>query len=388
MALRLQHLAGGAILSAALAASGNVSAQDVIKIGIPVGLSGDNSVVAPSVVQSAELAAEEINAKGGIMGKKVVLEVADDGSGAAGAQKAFDSLIFQKKVNALISMETSAARNAGLPIVSRGKTPFIYTSFYEGRSCNKYLYVNAWVPDQQVAPIVDYFKKKYSAKTFFLVGSDYAFGRGMLQFTRGYIEKQGGKVLGEEYLPMDGSDWTAVIGKLKAAKPDALITSTAGGAPNVTLTKQLRAAGVNIPYGNLAVDEGTAKSMGADAEGTYLAGSYYTSVETPANTKFLGAMKTKFGEKLLTPNDLSTPQYEAVHLYALAVKKAGTTDAEPVLAALKDVSFEGPRGLIQMNKERHAPLTMYLGQVKPDGTVNIMSTFKDVDPGSQCPKLD
>ena len=98
-------------------------------------------------------------------------------------------------------------------------------------------------------------------------------------------------------------------------------------------------------------------------------------------------MKAKFGEKLLTPNDLSTPQYEAVHLYALAVKKAGTTDAEPVLAALKDVSFEGPRGLIQMNKERHAPLTMYLGQVKPDGTVNIMSTFKDVDPGSQCPKL-
>ena len=155
MALRLKYLAGGALLSVALAASWTASAQDVIKIGIPVGLSGANSVVAPSVVQSAELAVEEINAKGGIMGKKVVLEVADDGSGAAGAQKAFDSLIFQKKVNVLISMETSAARNAGLPIVSRGKTPFIYTSFYEGRSCNKYLYVNAWVPDQQVAPIVD-----------------------------------------------------------------------------------------------------------------------------------------------------------------------------------------------------------------------------------------
>ena len=105
-------------------------------------------------------------------------------------------------------METSAARNAGLPIVTRGKTPFIYTSFYEGRSCNKYLYVNAWVPDQQVAPIVDYFAKNNKAKTFFLIGSDYAFGRGMLEFTKGYIEKKGGKVLGEEYLPMDGCDWT------------------------------------------------------------------------------------------------------------------------------------------------------------------------------------
>ena len=387
MALRLQHLAGGAILSAALAASGNVSAQDVIKIGIPVGLSGANSVVAPSVVQSAELAAEEINAKGGIMGKKVVLEVADDGSGAAGAQKAFDSLIFQKKVNVLISMETSAARNAGLPIVSRGKTPFIYTSFYEGRSCNKYLYVNAWVPDQQVAPIVDYFKKKYSAKTFFLVGSDYAFGRGMLQFTRGYIEKQGGKVLGEEYLPMDGSDWTAVIGKLKAAKPDALITSTAGGAPNVTLTKQLRAAGVNIPYGNLAVDEGTAKSMGADADGIYISGSYFTNIDNPKNKEFLAAMQKKFGADLKTPNDLSVPEYEGVYAYKAAVEKAGSTDPDKIIAALSQVSFDGPRGKIQMNKQRHAPLTMYLGQVQKDGSVKILETFKDVDPGDQCPKL-
>ncbi|HLJ62627.1 MAG TPA: ABC transporter substrate-binding protein, partial [Stellaceae bacterium] len=70
-------------------------AQEPIKIGIPVGLSGANSVVAPSVVQSADLAAEEINAKGGILGRKIELQVADDGSGAAGAQKAFDSLVFQ-----------------------------------------------------------------------------------------------------------------------------------------------------------------------------------------------------------------------------------------------------------------------------------------------------
>jgi branched-chain amino acid transport system substrate-binding protein len=362
-------------------------AEDVIKIGIPVGLSGANSVVAPSVVQSAELAVDEINAGGGILGKKVVLEVADDGSGAAGAQKAFDSLIFQKKVNVLITMETSAARNGGLPIVTRGKTPFIYTSFYEGRSCNKYLYVNAWVPDQQVAPIVDYFMKNYKAKTFFLVGSDYAFGRGMLEFTRGYIEKKGGKVLGEEYLPMDGSDWTAVISKLKAANPDALITSTAGGAPNVTLTKQLRAAGVKIPYGNLAVDEGTAKSMGPDAEGIFISGSYFANIDNPKNKAFLAAMQKKFGSDLKTPNDLSVPEYEGVYAYKLAVEKAGSTDADKVIVALSQVAFDGPRGTIKMDKERHAPLTMYLGQVQKDGNVKILDTFKDVDPGDQCPKL-
>jgi urea transport system substrate-binding protein len=362
-------------------------AAEPIKIGVPVGLSGANSVVAPSVVQAAELAVEEINSKGGVLGRKLMLEVADDGSGAAGAQKAFDSLIFQKKVDVLISMETSAARNAGLPIVTRGKTPFIYTSFYEGRSCNKYLFVNAWVPDQQVAPIVDYFMKANSAKSFFLIGSDYAFGRGMLEFTKTYIGKKGGKVVGEEYLPMDGSDWTPIINKLKTAKPDAIITSTAGGAPNVTLTKQLRAAGITLPYGNLAVDEGTAKDMGADAEGIVIAGSYLTTIDSPKNKAFLAAMQKKFGAALKTPNDLSVPQYEAVYAYKAAVEKAGGTDAEKIIAALPTVQVEGPRGLIQMNKQRHAPLTMYLAQVQKDGSTKLLETFKNVDPGAQCPKL-
>ena len=362
-------------------------AADPIKIGVPVGLSGANSVVAPSVVQSAQLAVEEINAKGGVLGRQLALEVADDASGAAGAQKAFDSLVFQKKVDVLISMETSAARNAGLPIVTRGKVPYIYTSFYEGKSCSPFMYVNAWVPEQQVPPIVDYFNKEKGAKKFFLIGSDYAFGRGMLAFTKAYIEKTGGKVVGEEYLPMDGSDWTSIISKLKSAAPDALITSTAGGAPNVTLTKQLRAAGVALPYGNLAVDEGTAKGMGTDAEGIYLSASYVTGIDSAANKSFMAAMQKKFGAELKTPNDLSVPEYEAVYAYKAAAEKAGSTEQAKVLKALGEVSVEGPRGKIDMSKQHHAPLTMYLGQVQADGSVKVIKSFPNVDPGAQCPNL-
>ena len=267
--LLLASLALAAALSPATAA-------DPIRIGVPVGLSGANSVVAPSVVQSAELAVEEINAKGGVLGRPLALDVADDGSGAAGAQKAFDALVLQKRVNVLISMETSAARNAGLPIV-------------------------------------DHFNKEKKAKSYFLIGSDYAFGRGMLSFTKAYIEKTGGKVVGEEYLPMDGSDWTPIISKLKASGADAIVTSTAGGAPNVTLTKQLRAAGVSLPYGNLAVDEGTAKSMGGDATGIYISASYVTGIDSAANKRFLASMSKKFGADLKTPNDLSVPEYEGVY---------------------------------------------------------------------------
>nr|WP_261378751.1 substrate-binding protein [Cupriavidus gilardii] len=381
----MRNLVLSASLSLAFGATAH--AADPIKIGVPVGLSGANSVVAPSVVQAAELAVEEINAKGGVLGRKLALEIADDGSGAQGAQRAYDSLVFQKKVDAIVAMETSAARNAGLPIINRGKVPMIYTSFYEGRSCSPWMFVNAWVPEQQVAPVVDQFMGKEGAKKFFLIGSDYAFGRGMLEFTRKYIQSKGGTVVGEEYLPMDGSDWTAVISKLRSANPDALITSTAGGAPNVTLTKQLRAAGIKIPYGNLAVDEGTAKTMGGDAEGIYISASYLSSLDNPANKKFLEAAKAKFGSKLETPNELSVPQYEGIYAYAAAVQKAGSTDAAKVVKELAKVSVQGPRGTITMNKQHHAPLTMYLGRVKRDGSVEVINTFPNVDPGAQCPRL-
>ena len=379
----------GALVVAAFLGAGTAAtaADEPIRIGVPVGLSGANSVVAPSVVQAGELAVAEINAGGGLLGRMIELVVADDGSGAQGAQRAFDSLVFQKKVDVLISMETSAARNAGLPIVNRGRVPFIYTSFYEGRSCSPWLYVNAWVPEQQVAPIVDHFMGALGAKSYFLIGSDYAFGRGMLEFTRAYIDANGGRVLGEEYLPMDGTDWTAIISKLKSSNPDALITSTAGGAPNVTLTKQLRAAGVDVPYGNLAVDEGTARNMGADAAGIYISASYITGIDSEENRTFLAAMQEYFGDELKTPNDLSVPQYEGVYLYKLAVERAGTTDAKAVIDALDDVAFTGPRGRIQMNKQRHAPLTMYLGQVQADGGVEVIQSFENVDPGEQCPHL-
>lgn len=365
----------------------NVLAAEPIKIGVAVGLSGANSVVAPAVVQSSQLAIEEINASGGILGRQVQLDIVDDASGALGAQKAYDTLVFQKDVDAIISMETSAARNAALPIVTRGKKPFVYTSFYEGRSCSPWMFVNGWVPEQQVAPVVDYFAKSKGAKTFYLIGNDYAFGRGMLSFTKTYIEAHGGKVVGEEYLPIDGTDWTPILSKIRSMHPDALISATAGGAPNVALAKQLKGAGMTLPYGNLAIDEGTANSMGDTAAGMYMSGSYLTGIDTPANKKFLAAMQKKFGKDMKTPNELSEPQYEAFFLYKAAVEKAGSTDAGKVVKALGQVSFDGPRGPVAMNKSRHAPLAMRLGQIRPDGSINILQTFQNVDPGAQCPNI-
>lgn len=376
------------VFSLALALVGTAAtAQNKIVIGVPTGLSGANSTVAPAVVQSSKLAVEEINKSGGILGRQVGLEIADDESGAAGAQRAFDDLISGRHANVIISMETSAARNAGLPIVERGKVPYIYTSLYEGHSCNRYLFADGAVPDQMVGPIVDYFMNNKKVTTFFLVGSDYAFGRGMLKFTRQYIEKHGGKVVAEEYQPMDATNWTAIISKMRRANPGAIIMSTAGGAPNVTLQRQYKAAGMQALVGNLSVDELTAQSMGKDAADIYISASYFSGINNDGNREFLARMKGQFGSQLLLPNDLSVPQYDAIYLYKAAVEKAGTTDAEAVIKALPEVSYDGPRGKVQMNRQRHAALTMHLGRVRADGKIDVIHSFKDVDPGEQCPGL-
>lgn len=380
------QLLTGAIVAAGLAGSA-IAQGDPIVIGVPTGLSGANSTVAPAVVQSSELAVAEINAEGGILGREVRLEVADDESSAAGAQRAFDDLIFDRNVDAIISMETSAARNAGLPIVERGQVPYIYTSLYEGQSCNQYLYANGAVPQQMVGPIVDQFMNNDGATRFFLVGSDYAFGRGMLEFTRNYIEQAGGEVVAEEYQPIDATDWTTVITQMRRSQPDAVIMSTAGGAPNVTLQRQYKAAGMEALVGNLSVDELTAQAMGEDAEGIYISASYLTQIDTDRNRDFLARMKEKFGDDYRMPNDLSAPQYDAIYLYKAAIEMAGTTDTDAVIDALDDVSFTGPRGTVQMNHQRHAPLTMRLGRVQADGSVEVVEVFENVDPGEQCPDL-
>lgn len=377
--LGLATLSGGAAAQSA--------AKQPIVIAVPVGLSGVNSVVAPAVVQSAELAVEELNAKGGIMGRPVKLIPLDDESGPAGAVKAFNTAIRQHKADVIITMETSAARNAGAPIADRAKTLFIYTSFYEGRACGKYLYVNAWVPEQIVSPLVKFMTNEKKVKKWFVLGSDYAFGRGLIEPAKKMITQLGGTILGEEYQPLQQSDWTAIISKIRAANPDGIMYATSGGGPNIDFMKQFKAAGLKMPVGSLSIDELTAEQGGNAAEGVYYTADYFTSIDSAENKTFLEAMKRKFGANLKTPNSLSEPEYDGIHAYAMAVEKAKSTDADKVAAVLPTIVFKGPRGAVQMNKQHHAPLPVYLAQVQADGKTKIIQSFGLVDPGNQCPKL-
>jgi branched-chain amino acid transport system substrate-binding protein len=358
-----------------------------VVIGIIVGLSGANSVVAPSVVQAAQLAVDEVNKSGGILGKTVQLKVYDDGSGPIGAVPAFNTAVYQDKVNVIVAMETSSARNAGAPIANKAQTPFIYTSPYEGGACMNNLFIDTQVPVQQTKPALGYLQTTKGIKSWFVLGSDYAYGRGALAYAKQTIQSLGGSIVGEEYNPVDSPDWSSIISKIQAANPGGVVTATAGGAPNVSLLKQYKAAGLTAPILSLSLDEGTAKSIGADAAGVYLSSDYFTSLPNPENVAFLAAMQAKFGSTLDVPNYLSVPTYDGIHLYALAAAKAGNVAPSAIFSALPQVAFTGPRGPVQMNLEHHTALSINIGQVQADGTVAIVQAVGSIDPGNQCPQL-
>src|SRR5260370_22051374 len=343
------------LLIVAMLPIGSVESQDKkpIVIAVPVGLSGVNRVGAAAVVQSAELAVEELNAKGGVLGRKLEMVPLDDESGPSGAVKAVNTAIRQHKADVIITMETSAARNAGAPIADRAKTPFIYTSFYEGRACGKYLYVNAWVPEQIVSPLVKFMTNEKKVKKWFVLGSDYAFGRGLIEPAKKMITQLGGTILGEEYQPLQQSDWTAIISKIRAANPHGIMYATSRGGPNIDFMKQFKAAGLKMPVGSLSIDELTAEQGGNAAEGVYYTADYFTSIDNPENKTFLEAMKKKFGANLKTPNSLSEPEYDGIYAYAMAVEKAKSTDADKVAAGLPPTALHRARGRGATNKHAH-----------------------------------
>lgn len=356
-----------------------------VTIGTVLGLSGANSVITPAVVQAAELAVDELNQAGGILNKDVCLKVFDDGSVPQTAQAAWDTAVNQANVDVVVAMETSAAREAGIPIAEEANVPYIYTALYEGGACNPILYVNAVVPQQMGEPMINYLIEQEGAETWFLVGSDYNFGRLSQEAARTFIEEAGAEVVGEEYNPIDATDWTAIISQVRSANPDAIMMATAGGAPNVSFLKQLRGSGYDGIVSSMSIDEGTTATIGADAQGVYMSADYFVNLDTPANEEFKSKLEEKFGDDMETPTLYSVPTYDGIFAYAKAAEQAGSIEPDAILNKLDEVTVNGPRGPVTMNQDRHATLPIRLGQAQEDGTVEIVEDFGLIPPGNQCP---
>jgi urea transport system substrate-binding protein len=363
---------------------GDVGSNPVV-IGLVLGISGSNSPLAPSAIQATQLAVEEINGAGGILGgRKIKLVLGDDGTDPRVSRQAWDSVLNQQKADAIIALETSASRNAGVPVAERAKKPAIYTSLYEGAACSPILYVNAEVPNQQIDPEVTYLTKEKNVKSFFLVGSDYVWPRTTFKIAKDLIRKAGAEVVGEEYAPIGTTDWSSVVSKIQNASPDSVYFALAGGSDNVALMKQFRATGSDAIVVSPDIEENVLKALGEDGEGVIMAGAYFQVLDTPENKKFLAALDKRFGKKAAPQNLLSVPNYDAMHQYARAMDKAKSTTPEAVLEALSDVTFTGPRGEIKMTPDRHATLPIYLAEGQADATFKILKELGSIAPTDQC----
>ncbi len=377
--------AGTLALSACGEATSTTSAPsgDTIKVGVLHSLSGTMSISEVSVKDAELMAISEINANGGVLGKKLVPVVEDGASDWPTFAEKAQKLISQDKVAATFGGWTSASRKAMLPVFERNKALLYYPVQYEGLESSPYIYYTGATTNQQIIPALDYLKSQ-SKTRIYLLGSDYVFPRTANKEIKAYAAANGMQILGEEYTPLGATEYETIVNKLKAAKPD-FVFNTLNGDSNVAFFKQLRSAGLNaqtMPTMSVSIAEDEVRGVGVDnLAGHLVAWNYYQTTDTPANSKFVKSYKAQYGANRVTDDPIEAG-YLQVYLWAAAVKKAGSTDPEKVKAAAGGITFDAPEGLVTVNgANHHISKTARIGVIQSDGLIKeIWNSGKPIEP--------
>lgn len=358
---------------------------DTIKVGILHSLSGTMAISEKSVVDAEQLAIEEINAAGGVLGKKISAIVEDGASNWDTFREKATKLIDEDKVVTVFGCWTSASRKNVLPVFESKEHMLWYPVQYEGQECSRNIFYTGAAPNQQIEPAVDWLLKN-KGKEFFLIGSDYVFPRTANTIIKAQLAAKGGKTVGEDYLPLGNTEVTPIITKIKQTLPNGgVIFNTLNGDSNVALFKQMQGAGLNpdkYPSMSVSIAEEEVRAIGADyLKGHYAAWNYFQTVDTPSNKKFVAAFKKKYGAERVT-NDPMEAAYIMVYLWKQAVEKAGTADdLDKVRTAALGQTFDAPEGKVTLEKNHHLAKVVRIGEVRDDGLFNIVySTDKAVAP--------
>ena len=350
---------------------------DTIKVGILHSLSGTMAISEKSVVDAEQLAIEEINNAGGVLGKQIQAVVEDGASNWDTFREKATKLIDEDKVVAVFGCWTSASRKNVKPVFEQKNHMLWYPVQYEGQECSKNIFYTGAAPNQQIEPSVDWLLQN-KGKEFFLVGSDYVFPRTANTIIKAQLAAKGGKTVGEDYLPLGNTEVTPIITKIKQALPNGgVIYNTLNGDSNVAFFKQLQGAGLGpdkYPSMSVSIAEEEVKAIGPDyLKGHYAAWNYFQTVDTPANQKFVAAFKQKYGEDRVT-NDPMEAGYIAVYLWKQAVEKAGTADdLDKVRAAAFGQKFEAPEGTVTLDANNHLAKFVRIGEVREDGMFEIVN---------------
>lgn len=327
-------------------------------------------------IQAEQLAIDQINAMGGILGRKIKVIKEDGASDWPTFAEKSKKLLVNDKVAAVFGCWTSASRKAVLPVFEKENGLLYYPTFYEGLEQSKNVIYTGQEATQQIIWGLDWGAKEKKAKTFFLVGSDYIWPRTSMKIARKHIENfQKGSVKGEEYYPLGHTNFNSLINKIKVAKPDCIFAAVVGGS-NVAFYKQLRAAGLDGTKQVLlstVVSENEIEGIGKDnAAGYYACMGYFQSIKSPANEKFVKAFKAKYGQDRVIGDPMEVA-YNSVHLWKLAVEKARSFEVDKVTAAAAGVEIEAPEGTVRVHAtNHHVWKKVRVGRARPDGQFDIV----------------
>jgi urea transport system substrate-binding protein len=390
----LKGLAAGAAALAAPMTISRAFAADPIRVGVISPLTGAWTVYGKAHISGFELAVDEINAAGGVLGRKFEMVVGDSKTEPRIVVEQANRLIRQERVDFLAGTFSSAERNAAGPVVKSANKVLLYPTFYEGQEkeffpgvCNPNIFMFGPEPTQQVWPHMDYMLKNHGKK-FFMIGSDYAWPRVTNQVTKQKLKELGGEVVGEVYIPFNTPQYESVLRDIKNSGANVIFHSLTG-SDTVNFRQQYVAAGMNDDFTLWTVDDEEVVTSGLGPEvsaNTYVSFDYFMSIKHPNNEEFLKRFKAKFGNDALV-NTVGVGMYNAAHMAALAIEKAGEVSTESLRKSLKGIVFDkAPQGSVRMREEdNQAVLPSYLMKVRPGWTgVNDMfeqvQAFESVEP--------
>ncbi|PZQ50163.1 MAG: urea ABC transporter substrate-binding protein [Rhodovulum sulfidophilum] len=367
------------------AAAVPASAQDgePIKIGLLEDVSGDLALIGMPKLHGTELAVEEINAAGGIMGRPIELIHLDPQGDNARYQEFARRLLSRDKVDVLIGGITSASREAIRPIIDRTDTLYIYTNQYEGGVCDANMISNGAVPEQQLSTLVPYMVENYGKKVY-VVAADYNFGHLTTEWTENLLAKEGGEVIGKEFIPLGVSQFAQTIQNIQKADPDWLMMLNVGAAQD-SFFEQAMAANVKIPMASpIKVMLGFEHKRFAPPAlaGLKAVANWYDEVDTPEGVAFKERWRAKYPDETYI-NDMGYNAYVAVYQYKQLVEAAQSTELEPMreVIATGEACVDAPEGKICIDpKSQHTSHQMWMISVTDDHGVETIHDFGVIQP--------
>lgn len=342
---------------------------DTVKVGILHSLSGTMAISETSLKDAELMAIDEINARGGVLGKRIVPVIEDGASDWPTFAEKARKLLERDKVATVFGCWTSASRKAVKPVFEQLHGLLWYPVQYEGLEDSPDIFYTGAAANQQLVPAVTWLLQQ-GKKRFFLLGSDYVFPRTANKIIKAQLQAMGGEVVGEEYTPLGHTEYATIINKIKAAKPD-IVFNTLNGDSNVAFFKQLRDAGItakDLPTISVSIAEEEIRGIGPENMAGHLAvWNYFQSTDTPENKEFVRKFKERYGQDRVTDDPIEAA-YLAVHLWAKAVEKAGSFDVDKVREAARGLAYKAPEGPVKIDdKNQHLWKIVRIGEVQPDG---------------------